>query len=69
VLQNHRHHAGVRRTPALDPLSSALHFDGFIGARPGHIGWESPVVKASTWLLRIGWRRHGLLRRDEVPSR
>jgi hypothetical protein len=66
-LQNHRHHAGLRQTSALNPLSSALYFDGFLHGRPGRIGRDSPITQASTWLLRIGWRRHGLLRRDEVP--
>jgi hypothetical protein len=26
------------------------------------------VARAQTWLLRAGWRRHGLIRHDEVPG-
>jgi hypothetical protein len=26
------------------------------------------VARAQTWLLRAGWRRHGLIRSDEVPG-
>jgi hypothetical protein len=27
-----------------------------------------PVWRPQTWLLRTGWRRHGLIRLREVPS-
>ncbi len=65
VLQNHAKHSRVPRT-ALDPLSSAAAFDGFVSSRasPAHAG---PFVTASTWLLRVGWKRHGLIRHNEVP--
>lgn len=68
VLQNHQHHAGAARAPALDPLSSAPYFDGFSDRTPAPFGRGAPVADPSTWLLRVGWRRHGLLRRDENPS-
>jgi REP element-mobilizing transposase RayT len=68
VLQNHRHHAGAARASALDPLSSARYFDGFSHGKPARFGRNPPVAHPSTWLLRVGWRRHGLLRRDEKPS-
>ena len=27
-----------------------------------------PVAEARTWLLRVGWRRHGLISVHEVPG-
>jgi hypothetical protein len=26
-----------------------------------------PVVPATTWLLAVGWRRHGTIRTREIP--
>jgi len=76
VLLNARHHlaaAVARRTPAcLDPASSARWFDGWNkmslahGDGDGHT--RSPVARARTWLLRFGWRRHGLLDPADVPG-
>ena len=67
VLQNHaKHSAGCRS--ALDPLSSASDFDGFASA-PARSERASPFVAGHTWLLRVGWQRHGLIRVDEVPAR
>jgi REP element-mobilizing transposase RayT len=68
VLQNHRHHAHSPHAVGLDPLSSAVHFDGFSQTKPTRVGRDAPVAEPSTWLLRIGWRCHGLLGRDERPS-
>jgi REP element-mobilizing transposase RayT len=68
VLHNHRHHTGLPRGPALDPLSSAAYFDGFSQRPPAHLHRDAPVAEPSTWLLRIGWRRHGLLGKDESPA-
>jgi hypothetical protein len=68
VLQNHRHHSGMHHATARDPLSSARYFDGFSDGKGAHRDHDSPVVQPSTWLLRIGWRRHGLLGPSEVPS-
>lgn len=49
----------------LDPMSSAPSFDGWIGeARTGPRATASP----RTWLLRIGWRRGGLLHPDHTPG-
>jgi putative transposase len=65
VLCNARkHHAGV---PQFDDCSSASTFDGWRrvdlrGAGPaGTDGAEAVTRAARTWLLRVGWRRHGLL--------
>jgi REP element-mobilizing transposase RayT len=70
VLQNARKH-GCSLHEA-DPFSSARWFDGWMhpllplstSAR-----WHSPpVVEARTWLLRVGWRRHGLIFLSERPA-
>jgi REP element-mobilizing transposase RayT len=68
VLRNHEHHAHIARAPSMDPLSSASYFDGFSQVDPTHRSRDSPVAEPSTWLLRIGWRRHGLLGPEERPS-
>jgi REP element-mobilizing transposase RayT len=72
VLQNARRH-GERLDPALngmDPFSSAWWFDGWKDNawREGLLAPDMrSVANAETWLLRVGWRRHGLLAIDEVP--
>ena len=68
VLQNHKKHAG---STALDPLSSAGSFDGFASALPASFRSIGPpcVSKATTWLLKSGWQRRGLIRLSESPSR
>jgi REP element-mobilizing transposase RayT len=73
VLQNARRH-GV--SPAgwlggIDPFSSGRYFDGWreMPDLPAPGPDEPPVVAdARTWLLTTGWRRHGLLRIDEMPA-
>ena len=74
VLNNHRRH-GVRdraaRTGAPDTYSSGRWFDGWRSTHvPGRRepGRGSPVRVARTWLLARGWRRHGLVRFDEIPG-
>ena len=64
VLRNADRH-GLRwrtgpRGPKVDPCSSGRWFDGW----KGDLEPESsprPVSPPGTWLLRVGWRRHGLL--------
>ena len=71
VLQNRAKHApSKQRAPALDPLSSAEHFDGFADRVPNAFRSIGPpcVAFAQTWLLRVGWKRHGLIRSSEVPK-
>jgi REP element-mobilizing transposase RayT len=64
VLQNWAKHG---RGGDYDPRSSALWFDGW--TRPPLIRNQEPVVaKGRTWLVRIGWKRHGLLRPGERPA-
>ena len=80
VLLNARRHAArvdrtaARRPVALDPASSARWFDGWkpktpvterdLSTRPV----ASPVARARTWLLTVGWRRHGLIDPGDVPG-
>jgi REP element-mobilizing transposase RayT len=73
VLQNARRH-GVQLDPAfqgMDPFSSAWWFDGW--KDPGWRDGLGPpevrtVAEPDTWLLRTGWRRHGLIAIDEIPA-
>jgi hypothetical protein len=75
VLLNARRHLAKRRPagrpPAarLDPASSARWFDGW--RQPGAVEVVSTpceVAPPRTWLLRVGWRRHGLVDPAELPS-
>jgi REP element-mobilizing transposase RayT len=76
VLQNRKHHD--KRTHFyrewIGPCSSAPWFDGW-AARIRGAGWKlrlvataAPTQRAQTWLLSVGWRRHGLMRFDEAPA-
>ncbi len=73
VLQNGRRHGEHlhERADWVDPFSSAAHFDGWHDRRPVP-GPEpfapEPVSPPTSWLLRIGWRRHGLVRIREIPG-
>ena len=82
VLLNARRHAAKARAALtrkgsvrLDPASSARWFDGWKGG--GSAGNESvrgspmerpAVARARTWLLKVGWRRYGLLDPADVPG-
>ncbi|MEP7052909.1 MAG: transposase [Pseudomonadota bacterium] len=61
VLQNHRKHGSW--SSRLDPLSSAQWFNGFAQPLPATFQSIGPPCIASpkTWLLSVGWRRHGLI--------
>jgi putative transposase len=63
VLLNARHHG----LPFLgvDLYSSGRWFDGW--SRRVVFASRSAVAMARTWLLRVGWRRHGLIGLGEVP--
>jgi putative transposase len=80
MFGNFRKHAGETgrmMVGVLDACSSAAWFDGW--ARPDAVtaalGLSSlvrtrpPVAAARTWLLRVGFRRHGLVDPDAVPGR
>jgi REP element-mobilizing transposase RayT len=72
VLNNARRHAAQRglvlRHAWIDPCSSGPIFPGWRDARPRR-GVDLGTLAPRTWLLREGWRRHGLLGVDEVPGR
>lgn len=83
MLLNARHHLGKRTLTAgravdrlLDPASSARWFDGWklaSNAAPNTVARSAaarlrPVARARTWLLTVGWRRHGLLDPADVPG-
>ena len=74
VLLNVRKHFSQRRGAAppvrLDEASSGRWFDGW-RIEPGvPTGGSVPreVALAGSWLLRTGWRRHGLVDPAEVPG-
>ncbi len=73
VLLNVRKHWRARRGVApmvrLDEASSGRLFDGWRRRRAAASGPDPPeVAGARTWLLRRGWRRHGLIDPAEVPG-
>jgi REP element-mobilizing transposase RayT len=77
VINNSRHHGPKRGPGWMDPCSSAVFFTGW---KPGtsieadeclEELWSDagrPFAAAVSWLLRTGWKRHGLLATDEVPG-
>jgi REP element-mobilizing transposase RayT len=79
VLLNGRRHA-VKQTRAalrkvrLDPASSARWFDGWKrgtsadASSAASVAKQPVVARARTWLLTVGWRRHGLLDPADVPG-
>ena len=74
VMLNSRRHGAQRHQRQdrdwIDPCSSGPWFDGWRELRPQPPpGKPPPVAAAHTWMLRQGWRRHGLLSLDEVPGR
>jgi len=75
VLLNARRHLAKRRGQsavrgdALDPASSGRWFDGWAGhRRPPPAGDPPSVAPPHTWMLRVGWRRQGLISPAEVPG-
>jgi hypothetical protein len=67
VLANFRKHAPGAGA-MLDPCSSAPDFEGFRDRAPDSVPARRATSPPRTWLLRQGWRRHGLIRVDEVPA-
>lgn len=76
VLNNWRRHNEDEKNPAarmatLDPYSTAIHFGGWKEAAKFAVpkGYEPlPSAEATTWLMRVGWQRHGLISAYEVPG-
>ena len=70
VLCNWRHHGESIPGVRLDPYATGCTFDGWCdGLRPTASAddWLMTWI-ARTWLLREGWRRHGLLDPWETPG-
>jgi REP element-mobilizing transposase RayT len=72
VLLNARKHAkrsaaNVAARVRLDPASSARWFDGWKDERARSAD-RPAIARARTWLLRFGWRLHGLLDPADVPG-
>ena len=79
VLNNWRKHrenrdaAAVKHGWKVDPFSSAPTFTGWRDIDTAAIVWPAtydplPVWEPKTWLLREGWKKHGLLLSTEIPS-
>ena len=72
VLNNWRKHGEDHGSHLRwDPYSSAFAFDGWT-SRPPPVEQRDdfvPVVCPSSWLLRIGWRRHGAISPFARPAR
>ena len=68
TLLNARKHGA--RALGIDPCSSGAAFDGWRerGARALASIVSPPVAVARSWLLRIGWRRHGLIGVADLPG-
>ena len=79
VLNNWRKHredrSGLAAGWNVDPFSTGALFTGWKELESADVMWRwretyQPLVAyfPKTWLLREGWRRHALIRFDEVPS-
>jgi len=76
VLNNWRRHQEHLRSEAagrsrLDPYSTAIRFDGWKEAPQLAVrdDYEPlPAAAPETWLLRVGWRRHGAISAYAVPG-
>jgi REP-associated tyrosine transposase len=74
VLLNARRHAAKTEAARIDPASSGRWFDGWNRQVPSALERDAPhlhrppVARAKTWLLAVGWRRHGLLDPADVPG-
>ena len=72
VLHNARKHGLAVSAEAPDPYSSGRWFEGWRGgwlfSLEGAGSFSAPVAAARTWLLRVGWRRRGLVALDERPG-
>lgn len=74
VLLNARKHWRQRNGSAppvrVDAASSAATFDGWRRGTASSRGHDPPAVaRPRTWLLKAGWRRHGLIDPAELPGR
>lgn len=79
VLNNWRRHGESQLVVAhkhgwrVDPFSTAPSFQGWKDVDASSLLWPEtylrlPAWQPKTWLLREGWKKHGLLRTTEVPG-
>ena len=77
VLLNRKHHAAEKKFSKywVDPCSSGAWFGGWREPIRATADWMQeiidmprPTADATTWLLRVGWRKHGLIAIDERPA-
>jgi putative transposase len=72
VLNNVRKHAAQRRKVLerdwTDPCWSAAFLEGWNRPLQPPAGRGPPTAAPRTWLLGVGWRRHGLIAFDEAPA-
>jgi REP element-mobilizing transposase RayT len=67
VLHNARKHGVSLDGP--DPFSSGFSFDGWRNPSRGAIDWTTaPLARARSWLLSVGWRKHGRIALTERPE-
>lgn len=74
LFGNVHHHAkrnGLRwKAGLVDPFSSATWFDGWSSPIESiRKAGPSPVARPETWMLRVGWRRLGLLDPSRVGGK
>ena len=69
LMNTQKHYRVIGDRNFADPFSSAATFDGF--TRPPAV-FDEPQpwsrVSPRTWLLRLGWRRRGLIDPAEAPT-
>lgn len=74
LLNARRHWAKAHGAPPslrIDEASSGRWFNGWLDgsrAREGEPADEPEVAEPRTWLVRVGWTRHGLVDPAEVPG-
>jgi REP element-mobilizing transposase RayT len=73
VLLNARRHGfkctGTAPPSRIDEASSGRWFDGWRPSAARASSSELPAVaRPRSWLLRVGWRRHGLIDPSEIPG-
>jgi REP element-mobilizing transposase RayT len=66
VLHNAKKHGHA--VAGVDPYSSGIWFDGWMEGTPAHAVPPRFVMTARTWLLAVGWRKHGLIGVGEAPA-
>ena len=70
VLMNvfrHRSETPRTRESGIDPFSSGVAFDGWLEADLCRNGHHDVVEPPRSWLLRVGWKKHGRLSIRERP--